>query len=293
MSTTTDFPTVAVLGFGTMGAGIAQVFAASGRTVTVLETDEERIAEGRARITAFLDDGIARGKVSEDEKTGVLERITGTTRMADLSTVTLVIESVTEMAEVKSALLTEVAGVVAVGVPILTNTSALSVTELAAGLPHSARVAGLHFFNPAQLMPTVEVVRALQTEESLVEGLVALVEDLPGKTPVVVKDRPGFLVNALLLPYLNDVIQEYDDELATAEDIDIALQLGLGYKTGPLAMLDLIGLDVHLHATEAAYAATHDHRYAPPPLLRQMVAAGHLGEKNGRGFRVDTTPTAS
>ncbi|TQL68698.1 3-hydroxybutyryl-CoA dehydrogenase [Nocardioides albertanoniae] len=293
MSTTIEFPDVAVLGMGTMGSGIAQVLAASGRRVTVLEADEARLAAGRTRIADFLDARIARGKVTEEEKTDVLDRITGTTNVADLNEATLVVESVTEQAEAKKGLLAEIADTVGGDVPILTNTSALSVTDLAAGLPNPGRIAGLHFFNPAQLQRTVEVVRALQTEGTLIERLVALVEDLPGKTPVVVKDRPGFLVNALLLPYLNDVIQEYDDELATAEDVDVALQLGLGYKTGPLAMLDLIGLDVHLHATEAAYAATHDPRYAPPPLLRQMVAAGHLGEKNGRGFRVGTTPTAS
>jgi 3-hydroxybutyryl-CoA dehydrogenase len=159
------------------------------------------------------------------------------------------------------------------------------VTDLAAALPNPARVAGLHFFNPAPVMRTVEIVHALQTDPELVQALVRLVDTLPDKTPVVVKDRPGFLVNALLLPYLNDVIQELDDGLATAEDIDVALELGLGYRTGPLAMLDMIGLDVHLHATESVYAATRDNRYAPPPLLRQMVAAGQLGTKSGHGFR--------
>ncbi|MGV9253915.1 3-hydroxyacyl-CoA dehydrogenase family protein [Streptomyces sp. NPDC003697] len=280
-----DFQKIAVLGCGTMGAGIAQVLAASGRDIVVLETDQDRIEAGTASIAEFLDGGIARGKVTQEDRTAVLARISGTTDVADLAGVDAVIESVTENADVKKAVLAEVAAVVGERTPILTNTSALSVTDLAAALPNPSRVAGLHFFNPAPLMRTVEVVRALQSDEDLVDRLVALVDSLDGKEPVVVKDRPGFLVNALLLPYLNDVIQEYDDGLATAEDIDLALKLGLGYKSGPLEMLDMIGLDVHLHATESAYAATLDARYAPPPLLRQMVAAGCLGAKNGRGLR--------
>jgi 3-hydroxybutyryl-CoA dehydrogenase len=288
---TNDFRTVGLLGFGTMGAGIAQVLAASGRDVAVLETDQARIDAGTAVVASFLDGGIARGKVTEEDKAAVLGCISATTSAADLADVDLVVESVTENSDVKKAVLHEVTGVVGPQIPICTNTSALSVTDLAAALPNPGRTAGLHFFNPVPLMRTVEVVRALQTDDDLIERLVAFVESLEGKVPVVVKDRPGFLVNALLLPYLNDVIQEYDDELASAEDIDLALKLGLGYKSGPLELLDMIGLDVHLHATEAAYAATLDPRYAPPPLLRQMVAAGRLGNKSGHGFR--TGPSAS
>ncbi|MGV9863403.1 3-hydroxyacyl-CoA dehydrogenase family protein [Rhodococcus koreensis] len=282
-----DFRTIGVLGFGVMGAGIAQVFAASGREVVVLDTDQDRIDAGIAAVAAFLDGGVVRGKITEDDKATILGRITGTTSLAVLSGVDAVLESVTENAEVKKALLAQVATVVGEQTPLLTNTSALSVTDLAAGLPNPSRVAGLHFFNPAPVMQTVEVVRALQTDETLVDRLVDLVHALGEKFPVVVKDRPGFLVNSLLLPYLNDVIQEFDDGLATAEDIDVALELGLGYKTGPLKMLDTIGLDVHLRATEAAYEATADARYAPPPLLRQMVTAGRLGNKNGHGFRTE------
>ncbi|SUB58048.1 3-hydroxybutyryl-CoA dehydrogenase, 3 -hydroxyacyl-CoA dehydrogenase [Mycolicibacterium smegmatis] len=253
--------------------------------MVVLEADQDRIDAGLASISAFLDTGVAKGKLSETDKSGLLARITATTDVTDLADVDLVVESVTENAEVKKDLLGRVAAVVGVNTPICTNTSALSVTELAAALPNPSRVAGLHFFNPAPLQRTVEVVRALQTGEELVDRLVALVDTLGNKDPIVVKDRPGFLLNALLLPYLNDVISEYDDGLATAEDIDLALKLGLGYKSGPLELLDMIGLDVQLHATEAAYAATADPRYAPPPLLRQMVAAGRLGNKAGNGFR--------
>lgn len=287
-----DFRTIAVLGCGTMGSGIAQVFAASGRDVIVLETSQSRIDAGLAAIAGFLDGGIARGKVTADGKAATLARISGTTDVGDLAGADLVVESVSEDAEVKKAVLSDVAAVVGPQVPLVTNTSALSVTDLAACLPNPSRVAGLHFFNPAPVMRTVEVVRALQTDADLAGKLVALVETLDGKVPVVAKDRPGFLVNALLMPYLNDVIQEYDDGLATAEDIDLAIKLGLGYKAGPFEMLDLIGLDVHLHATESAYAATRDDRYAPPPLLRQMVAAGRLGAKTGQGFRVGGGPAS-
>jgi 3-hydroxybutyryl-CoA dehydrogenase len=286
-----DMPRVAVLGFGTMGAGITQVLAGSGRQVVVLEEDQARLDAGRARMSEFLADGIRRGKGTEEEKVGLLDRVVGVTSVAALSDaigpVDLVVESVSEQADVKKRLLAEVAAVVGPQVPIVTNTSALSVTDLATAVPHPERVAGLHFFNPVPLMRTVEVVRAFSTDPALVDRLVAFVESLgDGKQAAVVKDRPGFLVNALLIPYLNDVVQAYDDGLATAEDIDVALRLGLGYKSGPLEMLDMIGLDVHLHATQNAHAATLDPRYAPPPLLRQMVTAGALGTKSGRGFRV-------
>ncbi|MPY85486.1 MAG: 3-hydroxybutyryl-CoA dehydrogenase [Propionibacteriales bacterium] len=282
------FQRVAVLGFGTMGGGIAQVVAASGRDVVVLETNQERIDRGFATVRGFLDEGVRRGKSTEADRDAVLERISAITDVAGLAGVDLVIEAVTERQDVKVELLARVAEVVGEDTVLTTNTSALSVTDLAAHLPRPGRMAGLHYFNPAPLMELVEVVRALQTDAAVIADLVSFVEDL-GKSPVEVKDRPGFLVNRLLMPYLNDVVQEYDNDLATADDVDVAIQLGLGYKLGPLALLDLIGIDVHQHATESAYEATLDPQFAPPPLLSQMVAAGYLGNKSGRGFRVGTT----
>ncbi|MEU5264783.1 3-hydroxyacyl-CoA dehydrogenase family protein [Amycolatopsis sp. NPDC021455] len=284
-----DFARTGVVGFGTMGAGIAQVVAQSGRAVTVLELDADRLETGLAAVRTFLDDGVARGKLTGNERDAVLGRITGTTDVHDFAGSELVIEAATENSGTKREILARVAAVVGDSAVIVTNTSALSVTDLATALPHSERFAGLHFFNPAPLMRVVEVVRALQTDETVVERLVSLAESF-GKDAVVVKDRPGFLVNHLLMPYLNDVIQEYDDGLATAEDIDTALKLGLGYKLGPLELLDLIGLDVHDHATTSAFEATRDPAYASPPLLRQMVAAGYHGTKNGRGFRTGQVP---
>lgn len=280
----TDIGRVAVLGLGTMGSGIAQVAAAAGYAVTALETDRSRLDGGLAALGTFLDGGVERGKITQAERDATFARIRPVTDAAELAGCDLVIEAVTERAEVKRELFGTVAEVVAEDALIVTNTSALSVTDLAASVPHPGRFAGLHFFNPAPLMKVVEVVRALRTVPESIERLVAFVGSL-GKDPIVVKDRPGFLVNHLLMPYLNDVIAEYDDELADADDIDTAVRLGLGHKLGPLELLDLIGVDVHLHATQSAYDATLDPRFAPPPLLRQMVAAGHHGRKSGQGFR--------
>jgi 3-hydroxybutyryl-CoA dehydrogenase len=278
------FGKVAVLGFGTMGGGIAQVVAQSGREVIVLETDQSRLDAGRARVSGFLAEGVRRGKTTERERQQTLDRITGTTQIDDLAGVDLVIEAVIEDRHLKAQLWPKVAEAVGPDTVLTTNTSALSVTDLAALVPAPQRFAGLHFFNPAPLMKLVEVIRALQTDTDVVADLVVFCEDI-AKKPVEVKDRPGFLVNKLLMPYLNDVIQAYDDELASAEDIDVALELGLGYKMGPLRMLDMIGLDVHHHATLSAYHQTLDPQYAAPPLLSHMVAAGFLGEKSGKGFR--------
>lgn len=292
-STSLDLAVVGVLGFGTMGAGIAQVVATTGRTVVVLDADTARLADGHDRLRASLVDGTARGSLTEADAQAILDRISGTTDPADIAAVDLVIESVTENIAVKRSVLGVAEQVVGRHVPLVTNTSALSVTELAAELERPEQFAGLHFFNPVPAMRAVEVVPGLRTDRALVDRLVAFVDSMPDKTPVVVEDRPGFLVNALLLPYLNDVVQEYDDGLATAKDIDVALELGLGYRTGPLAMLDLIGLDVHLRATEALHAATRDPRYAAPPLLQRMVAAGRHGAKSGSGFRTEAATDSS
>jgi 3-hydroxybutyryl-CoA dehydrogenase len=276
---------VAVLGFGTMGAGIAQVCAQAGYAVVVLETTEERLADGRRRLEAFLAEGVRRGKTPEETRAAVLERVRGVTTPAELAGCGWVIEAVVEDLAVKRALLPEVAAAVGEAAIIATNTSALSVTELATAVPRPERFGGLHFFNPAPLMRLVEVVRALQTADATVQALLDFAVRL-GKEPVETRDGPGFLVNRLLMPYLNQVVQAYDDGIASARDIDTAVELGLGYPMGALTLLDLIGLDTHLHATEAAYRDTLDPKFAPPPLLRRMVAAGYLGRKSGRGFRV-------
>lgn len=281
------FTHAAVLGFGAMGAGIAQVCAQAGLEVAVLDTDAARLAGGARRLREFLDGGVARGKLGAEERDAVLARIRPTTDIAELAGAELVIEAVVEDAAVKKAVLPRVAEVVGPDAVIATNTSALAVTDLAAAVPHPHRFAGLHFFSPAPVMRLVEVVRALQTDDATVTALLEFAQ-AAGKVAVEVKDRPGFLVNRLLMPYLNDVVQAYDDGLASAHDLDVAVELGLGHPIGPLALLDLVGLDVHEHATGNAYAETLDPQFAPPPLLGRMVAAGYHGRKSGRGFRTES-----
>jgi len=274
---------VAVLGMGTMGAGIAQVCAQAGLDVTVLEASDDRLRDGRERVEGFLAEGVRRGKVEAADRDAALGRLTGTTHAGALAGAELVIEAVAEDLSLKRSVLAAVAEAVGDEALIATNTSALPVTELAAGLPRPERVGGLHFFNPAPLMRLVEVVEAVQTSPETLAALEAVVRRL-GKEPAVTRDRPGFLVNRLLMPYLNQVVQDYDDGLASAEDLDAALELGLGYPMGGLKLLDLIGLDVHRNATAAAWEQTRDPHHVPPPLLERMVAAGQLGRKSGRGF---------
>jgi 3-hydroxybutyryl-CoA dehydrogenase len=271
-----DIETVAVLGFGTMGAGIAQVCAQAGHNVVVLENSDERLRGGRQKLEGDMQEGVRRKKVTEVARDETLARVRGTTKVDELSGAGMVIEAVVE-------LLPAVADAVGQHAIVATNTSALSVTELAATVSRPERFGGLHFFNPAQRMKLVEVVAAEQSSEETLKTLEGFAEGL-GKLPVRTKDRPGFLVNRLLMPYLNQVIQAYDDGLASAEDMDTALEMGLGYPMGGLRLLDLIGLDIHLHATSAAYEQTHDLHLSPPPLLSRMVSAGYLGRKTGRGF---------
>lgn len=275
---------VAVLGGGTMGSGIAQVCAQAGFEVTVLEQDEAVLERSRQSIDTFLSKGIMLGKVSEAEKEECLSRISGTTDIGDLAGSDIVIEAIVEILEEKLKLLGEVSAVLGPDAFVATNTSALSVTSIAAGIDGPHRVAGLHFFNPAQIMKLVEVVRAEQSSDetiSFFEGFAAAI----GKESVVTKDRPGFLVNRIFMPYINQLIQDYDDGLASADDLDAALELGLGYPMGGLKLVDIIGVDVHHHATSAAWEQTRDPRYVPPPILARKIAAGKLGKKTGRGFR--------
>jgi 3-hydroxybutyryl-CoA dehydrogenase len=278
-----DIETVAVLGFGAMGAGIVQVCAQAGHNVVVLEDSNERLEDGRQRLEGDLEEGVRREKVTEEARDETLSQVRGTTEAGELSGAGIVIEAVVEDLEVKRELLPAVADAVGERAIMATNTSALSVTELAATVPRPERFGGLHFFNPAQRMKLVEVVAAEQSSEETLETLETFAEGL-GKQPVRTKDRPAFLVNRLLMPYLNQVIQAYDDGLASAEDMDTALEMGLGYPMGGLKLLDLIGLDIHLHATSAAYEQTHELHLSPPPLLSRMVNAGYLGRKAGRGF---------
>jgi 3-hydroxybutyryl-CoA dehydrogenase len=275
--------TIAVVGLGTMGSGIAQVAAAAGCRVVAIEADSERLQAGRTRIAEFLAEGVRRGKLSDAERTATFDRIEWFTEVGALAGADLVIEAIVEDRSLKLELLPRIAGAAGEEAIIATNTSALSVTELAAAVGSPARFAGMHFFNPAPLMPLVEIVSGELTAPATTQTLERWVEAF-GKTPVRARDRPGFLVNRLLMPYLNQVAQAFDDGLASATDIDLSLELGLGYPMGGLRLLDLIGIDNHLHATSAAYEASKEPSLAPPPILRRMVDAGLLGAKSGRGF---------
>lgn len=274
---------VGVLGFGSMGAGIVDLCARAGMSVVVLDQSQERLDSGHHAISDFHTAGVAKGLTDPGLLKEVTGRITASLDPADLAGVDLVIEAVTENEQIKIDVLTRVADRISDECVIASNTSGLSVTRLATHVPHPERFGGLHFFNPPQLMRLVEVVRPIQATDSTVAALTAFAERI-GRHPVVVKDRPGFLVNHLLIPYLNQAIQEYDDGLATSEDLATAVKLGLGYPVGPLQLLDRIGLDTHLHATGVIYADTPDPRFAAPALLRELVAAGRLGRKTGSGI---------
>jgi 3-hydroxybutyryl-CoA dehydrogenase len=273
---------VAVIGAGTMGAGIAQLCAEAGYRTVLIDTSAETAALGRERVAAFMAEGVRRGKVTESEVARTLAAIETSGDLRDARDAEFVIEAVVENADVKLEVLREVSSLSPTSV-IATNTSAVPIATLATGVEYPERFGGLHFFNPPQLMKLVEIVPAIGTSADTTTSLQALVSRI-GKKGVVVRDRPGFLVNSLLMPYLNQVVAEFDDGLATAEDLDTAVELGLGHPMGPLKLLDLIGLDVHLHATEAAYRESYDIRFAPPALLRRMVSAGRLGDKARGGF---------
>jgi 3-hydroxybutyryl-CoA dehydrogenase len=282
---------VGVVGLGTMGSGIAQVAAAAGFSVVGVETSRERAGAGHRRIAAFLERGMARGQGTPEERDRILSAITTTDRLTDLRRADIVIEAIYEDLAAKQALFRELDAVLPREALLATNTSGLTVHAIAGPLLRVRRIVGLHFFNPAPLMPLVEVVRPAGADPETVAEAVAFCRAL-GKEPVVVKDRPGFLVNRLLIPYLNQAADAYDHGLASREDLDTAVELGLGYPMGPLKLLDRIGLDVHLAATEAIYAQTYRPEFRPPAILRELVARGSTGKKNGSGFYAYDGPPA-
>jgi 3-hydroxybutyryl-CoA dehydrogenase len=279
----TRFERVGVLGFGTMGMGIAYVAAAAGCSVTVLDTDDSRVGAGFAALDHFLARGVSMAKTSEADASELRRRITGATEPSALAAAELVIETIVEDLEVKQAVLGCVSSLLGPEAVVATNTSTLSVTKLAEAVADPARFGGLHFFSPAPLTRLIEVIETEKTSPKTRDRLRAFVHQA-GKTPVVVKDRPGFVVNRLFLPYLNQAVQAFDDGVASADDIDRSVRLGLGYPMGPLELLDFIGLDVHLRVTTAAYEQLHAAPFAPPPLLARLVEAGRTGRKAGSGF---------
>lgn len=275
---------VGVIGAGAMGSGIAQVCALAGLLVVMIDVDEERVARGSAAVAAGLDRLVEKGKLSRGERDIALARIRGATDYSALRVCDLIVEAATENPGLKLGILREqVAPRARPDAVLATNTSSISITKLAAGMPHPQRFVGLHFFNPVPAMALVEVVRGRETSEATVDAAVALAKRL-GKTPVVVKDSPGFVVNRLLCPMLNEAALAFGEGVASARDIDEAMKLGCNHPIGPLALADLIGIDVLLAVMEVFHRELNDPKYRPAPLLREMVAAGHLGRKAGRGF---------
>ena len=275
--------TVGVLGCGLMGAGIAQISAAAGLKTIVLEVNEGVLQKGLGRIEKFLTDGVARGKVAAEDREKTLANLKGTTSYADLKDCELVIEAIIENVEVKKQAYAQVEAHVGPSCLIASNTSSLCITELAAATKRPDKVGGLHFFNPVPLMKLVEVIRALTTSQETYEALYAFAKAV-GKEPITAPDKGGFIVNRLLVPYLLDAIRCLEEGLGTAEDIDKGMKLGCGYPMGPFQLLDFVGLDTTYFIANILFEEFRETRFAPPPLLKRMVLAGHLGKKSGRGF---------
>ncbi len=275
--------TVGVVGMGTMGAGIAEVLARTGLDVVAVEVDEQGVTRGRGHLEHSTGRALERGKIDEFARRELLGRISFTTKLADLADVDFVIEAVPEHLDLKSRIFSELDGIVSDDVVLASNTSSLSITELAVRTKRPGKVVGMHFFNPAPVLKLVEVVRTVVTEPDVVGGVTALAEKL-GKTPVVIGDRAGFIANGLLFGYLNHAARMYEERYATREDLDAAMRYGCGYPMGPLALLDLIGLDTAYEILDALYRQSRDRLHAPVPVLKQMITAGLLGRKSGRGF---------
>ena len=278
-----EFRKIGVVGLGTMGAGIAEVLARSGLDVVGVEADDDGVQRARQHLESSTARAVARGKLAEDDVAGVLGRIALTSDLSQVADCQLVVEAVPERMEIKRALFAELDALLGDDAVLATNTSALSVTELATSTQRPSRVVGLHWFNPAPVMGLVEVVQTVVTDPAVVEDVQALVERV-GKTAATAGDRAGFIANALLFGYLNNAVRMYESKYASREDIDAAMRFGTGHPMGPLALLDLIGLDSAYEILETMYAQSRDHRQAPAPLLKQYVTAGLLGRKTGRGF---------
>jgi 3-hydroxybutyryl-CoA dehydrogenase len=275
--------TVAVLGCGLMGSGIAQVCAAAGYKTVVREVDDVTLNKGLGRITKFLDDGVAKGKVTGDARTTTLGNLSGTTAFEGLKDCDLMIEAIIENLDAKRQTYAALEKVVRPETIFLSNTSSLCITELAAASFRPDRFGGLHFFNPVPLMKLVEVIRALTTSDETYRTVFAFALSL-GKEPITAPDRPGFIVNRLLVPYLLDAIRAYEHGLGTLEDIDKGMKLGCGYPMGPFTLLDFVGLDTTYYIANIMFEEFREPQYAPPPLLKRLVLAGRLGRKSGQGF---------
>jgi 3-hydroxybutyryl-CoA dehydrogenase len=274
---------VGVLGCGLMDSGIAQVCAAAGYKTIVREVEQGFLDKGLARVRKFLDDGVAKGKVTGDNRDATLANLSGTTAVDVLEDCDLVIEAIVENLDEKRRTYAALEPIVGAHTIFASNTSSLCITELAAATKRPDRFGGLHFFNPVPLMKLVEVIRALTTSDETYQAMYAFAQSL-GKEPITAPDRPGFIVNRLLVPYLLDAIRAYENGLGTLEDIDKGMKLGCGYPMGPFTLLDFVGLDTTYYIANIMFEEFREPAYAPPPLLKRMVLAGYHGRKSGRGF---------
>jgi 3-hydroxybutyryl-CoA dehydrogenase len=274
---------VGVVGLGTMGAGIAQVCVQGGVEVVGREVSAELGERAAGRIGHFLTRAVEKGRMEQADRDAAMGRLELTTDLGDLGDCDLVIEAAFEDLDVKRELFAELDRLVAGDAILATNTSALSVTEIAAATERPERVVGMHFFNPAPLMALVEVVRTELTADEVFEAAYAFAERV-GKTPIRCHDTPGFVVNRVLIPLLNDCLRVLDEARVTPEDLDKGMKHGAGWPMGPCELVDLVGIDIHVHSAEALYASLREPRMAPPPRLVRMAQAGLLGRKTGRGF---------
>jgi 3-hydroxybutyryl-CoA dehydrogenase len=274
---------VGVVGLGAMGAGIAQLAVQAGYETVGREVTDELGTKARDRIAHFLQRRVDKEQLSAAERESALASLSLTTELADLAGCDLVIEAIVEELDAKLGLFDELEGIVRPDAILATNTSALSVTEIAASVTTPERVVGMHFFNPAPLMPLVEIVRAELSSDEAVDAAYAVGERM-GKTPIRCHDTPGFVVNRVLIPLLNDCLRVLDEARVSPEDLDTAMTAGASWPMGPCALVDLVGIDVHVHASEALYEKLREPRMAPPPRIVAMRNAGLLGRKSGRGF---------
>jgi 3-hydroxybutyryl-CoA dehydrogenase len=274
---------VGVIGAGTMGNGIAQACAVAGVDVAMVDVAASAVAQGLATIDASLARLQKKDRITADERTAAIARVRGSTDYADLAGAELIVEAATENVELKLRILSDVDAIAAPGSILASNTSSISITALAAVVRGPARFLGMHFFNPVPLMALVELIRGLQTSDETVATALAFAKRL-GKTPIVVKNSPGFVVNRILCPMINEAIFALQEGLASAADIDDGMRLGCNHPIGPLALADMIGLDVMLAVMNVFYTDFNDPKYRPAPLLKEMVAAGYLGRKTKRGF---------
>ncbi len=278
-----DFTSIGVIGLGTMGAGIAEVFARHGYQVVGVEVSDESLDRGRQHIEHSTSRAVRREKLTEAEAGELVGRISFTTNLSDVKDCGLVVEAVVEQLAVKQGIFRELDGIIGPDAILATNTSSLSVTEISTATTRPGRVIGVHFFNPAPVQNLVEIVRTVVTEPEVLDDVAELAKSL-GKTPVICGDKAGFIANALLFGYLNHAASMFEARYASREDLDAAMRFGCGYPMGPLALLDLIGLDTAYEILETMYKQGRDRLHAPAPILKQMVTAGMLGRKSGRGF---------